>query len=165
MRDNTAIVLRGGLFAGMLGYLTVVVLFAIGNAIAGRSVFYTAALLGSALFFGLEDAAAVQVNPASVLTYNMVHVLAFLALGMVVSWLVAQAERYPVARYGVLFALIFIAAHVYVALLMFAAPVLPGATWQIGIATAAAALVMGWYLLRIHPRLRRSLTELPMGEE
>lgn len=154
-----------GLFAGLLGYATVVVFFAIENAVAGRSVFYTAALLGSALFFGLRDPAALQITPAAVLTYNMVHVVAFIGLGLLVSWLVTMAERHPAMRYVTLVALLFVVAHVYAALLLFAQPFLPAASWQIGLATLGAAAVMGAYLMAVHPRLRAGLTALPMGDE
>ncbi len=96
----------------------------------------------------------------------MVHVLAFVALGLFASWLVAKAEEYPVARFAILFVLIFVAAHIYAALLLFAQPLLAGAAWlHIGIVSLAAVLVMGWYLLRQHPLLRQELNKIPMGEE
>ena len=165
MHDTTGGILRDGLFAGLIGYLTVVVLFATANVFAGHSIFHTAAMLGSALFFGLDDPAALIVTPAPVLAYNMVHVLVFLGLGMLMALLVSIAERFPVARYGLLFALIFVAAHLYGAMLLFALPLLPHASWQIGFATVAAAVAMGWFLIARHPALRHSFTTVPMGEE
>jgi hypothetical protein len=36
--------------------------------------------------------------------------------------------------------------------------------WHIGIASLAAAIGMGWYLLASHPFLRRELREVPMGD-
>ncbi len=152
--------------AGLLGYGTVVVLFALINVLAGRSLFHTPAMFGSVLFYGLDDPAMLEISPGPVLAYNMVHVLGFVALGLFASWLVAKAEQFPVARWVILFVLIFVAAHVYAALLLFAQPLLQGAAWlHIGIVSVAAALVMGWYLLRQHPVLRRELKEIPMGEE
>ncbi len=166
MRDESKTVLRGGLVAGLFGYLVVVVVMAVINALAGRSVFHTAALFGSALFYGLDDPSALQVAPGPVLAYNMVHVLAFLALGFFASWLVEKAEEYPVTRFLVLFVLIFVAAHVYAAGLLFARPLLgPSAWWELGVGSVAAALAMAWYLLRLHPALRQGLREIPMGEE
>ncbi|NIM51183.1 MAG: hypothetical protein GTN62_14685 [Gemmatimonadales bacterium] len=154
------------MYAGLLGYVTVVVLFAVINVVAGRSPFYTPAMFGSVLFYGLEDPRAVEIAPGPVLAYNMVHVLAFVALGLFASWLVAKAEEYPVARFAILFVLIFVAAHIYAALLLFAQPLLAGAAWlHIGIVSLAAVLVMGWYLLRQHPLLRQELNKIPMGEE
>ena len=165
-RSETKLVLNGGLFAGLLGYGTVVVLFALINVLAGQSPFYTPAMFGGVLFYGLSDPSALQITPGPVLAYNMVHVLAFLALGFVASWLVAKAERYPVFRYAVLFVLIFVGAHIYAALLLFGQSLLTGgAWWQIGVVSLAAAVVMGWYLLRLHPALREGLTTLPLGDE
>ncbi len=154
------------MFAGLLGYLTVVVLFALLNVVLGRSPFYTPAMFGAVLFYGLDDPAALEITPGPVLAYNMVHVLAFVVLGVFASWLVTKAERYPVARYAILFVLIFVAAHIYAALLVFAQPLLAGsAWWQIGVVSLAAAGVMGWYLLRQHPALRRELKQVPLGDE
>jgi len=166
MRHETQLTLRSGLFAGLIGYGTVVVLVAVFNLLEGRSAFYTPAMFGSVLFYGLRDPAALVVRVGPVLAYNMVHVLAFLALGLLAAWLVSLAERYPIARYGAMFVLLFVAAHVYAALLLFADPLLrSGAWWQIGVASAAAAVTMGWYLLRVHPLLRAGLREVPLGDE
>jgi len=166
MRREAQLTLRSGLFAGLIGYGTVAVLFAAFNILEGRSAFYTPAMFGSVLFYGLRDPAALDVRVGPVLAYNMVHVLAFLVLGLLAAWLFSLAERHPVARYGALFALIFVAAHLYAALLIFADPLLRhGAGWQIGVASAAAAVAMGWYLLRVHPLLRAGLHEVPLGDE
>lgn len=165
MRKETEITLRGGLFAGLIGYITIVVFFAVLNLIGGRSPFYTAALFGSALFFGLRDAAQLQITPAAVLTFNMVHALVMLAVGFVASWLVAKSEKYPLSQYAVLVALIFVGFHLFAAVALFAMPLLGALGWvQIVVASVAAATAMGWYLLRIHPALRAELRELPMGD-
>lgn len=165
MRSETKEILTGGMYAGLLGYATVVVLFGLLNVVLGRSFFFTPAMLGSALFYGLEDPSTLEIAPGPVLAYNMVHVLAFVALGLFSSWLVAKAEQYPVARYAILFVLIFVAAHIYAALLLVGQPLMAGAWWQIGLVSIAAAGAMGWYLLSQHPLLKRELRDVPMGEE
>lgn len=165
MRTQHRLVLNGGLAAGLIGYGAVVVVMAALNAVLGRSPFYTAALFGSALFYGLEDPAALVVAPGPVLAYNMVHLLAFLALGTLASWLVTLSERYPSAQYFILVLLIFIAFHVYGALLLFAHPLLgASAWWEVGSGSLAAAVAMGAYLYLGHPFLRRELREIPMGD-
>lgn len=165
MRRETEAVLRGGLFAGLIGYFTIVIFFAVVNLVAGRSPFHTAALFGSAMFFGLEDPATLVVTPPPVLAFNMVHALAMLAAGLVTSWLVALSEKYPVAQWAMLVVLIFVGFHLFAAVQLFATPLLGGLGWvQITVASALAAAAMGWYLLRLHPLLRRELRELPMGE-
>jgi hypothetical protein len=165
MRTETRDILIGGLWAGIIGYGTVVVVMAVMNVILGRSPFYTAALFGSALFYGLKDPTQLVIAAGPVLAYNGAHMVAFLALGFGASWLTALAERYPTAQYFILFILIFVAFHVYGALGFFAQGLLGAAGWwQIGIGTVAAAVAMAWYLWRAHPLLRRELHELPMGD-
>lgn len=165
MHPHTKKVLSAGLFAGVIGYGTVVVVVAALNVVAGRSPFYTPALFGAALFNGLTDPAALVITPQAVLSYNAVHLFAFLLLGLITSWLVALAEKYPTAHYLVLVTLIFIAFHVYVALAFFAQPLLGAeAWWHIGVGSLAAAGLMGWYLWRRYPLIKREMELLPMGE-
>jgi hypothetical protein len=165
MTEKTKLVLTGGLVSGLIGYASVIVVVSVLNMLTGRSPFYTAAMFGSALFYGLDTPAAVQITPGPVLAYNMVHVLTFLAIGMFASWLVMLAERYPTAQYFILVVLIVVAFHVFAGLLLFAEPLLGRSAWIIvGLGGIAAALVMGWYLLRLHPLLRQELEKIPMGD-
>lgn len=165
MRKETEIILEGGLFAGLIGYFTIVLFGAVVNVAGGHSPFQTAALLGSALFFGLRDASQLEVTPAAVLTFNMVHALVMLAAGFVMSWLVAKSEKYPLSHYAVLVALVFIGFHLFGAAYFFASPLLgPGSWLPIGLAGVAAAITMGGYLLWLHPALREQLRHIPMGE-
>jgi hypothetical protein len=165
MRAQTRETLVGALWAGLIGYATVVVVVALLNVLAGRSPFYTAALFGGALFYHLRDPAQVVIAAGPVLSYNMVHMVAFLTLGLFASWMVGLAERFPAAQYFVLVLLVFVAFHVFGALGLFALPLLRGDTWwQVGIGSVLAALMMGWYLFTAHPFLRRELREIPMGE-
>lgn len=164
MRMQTRLVLGGGLVAGLVGYGTVVVVMAAMNVIVGRSPFYTAGLFGSVLFYDLRDPATLVLAAGPVLAYNMVHLIAFLVLGTVASWLVTLSERHPSAQYFVLVVLVFVVFHVYGALMLFAQPLLGGsAWWEMGLGTAAAAVTMSAYLVLGHPFLRRELREIPMG--
>lgn len=165
MRKETEVILQGGLFAGLIGYLTIVLFFAVYNLLGGHSPFETAALLGSALFFGLRDPTLLDITPAAVLTFNMVHALVMLFVGLVTSWLVAKGEKYPVSQYAVLFVLVFVGFHLYGAAYFFATPLMGTGAWlPIALASVAAAITMGAYLLWLHPALRRQLRQLPMGE-
>lgn len=165
MQRTTQRMLIAGLYAGLLGYAAVAIVSAVLNMLTGRSPLYTAAMLGSGLLYGLERPEALVIRPAPVLAYNMAHLLVFLAIGLAVSWLVTLAERYVVAVYGILVALLVVAAHLYGGLLLFAEPLLGAwSWWHLGLASAAAAAVMAWYLWRAHPALRRALREVPLGE-
>jgi len=165
MRRETELIFRGGLFAGFIGYGTIVVLFAAFNLFAGRSIFYTAAMFGSAMFFGLHDPSLLVITPAAVLSFNMVHLLVMLTAGFAMSWLVAKSEKYPLTQWAVLVALLFVGFHLFAAVALFGTPLLGSGAWVgIAVASVAAALGMGAFLLRLHPLLRRELRELVMGD-
>lgn len=165
MGTQTRVTLNGGLVVGLIGYATVVVTMAALNVALGRSPFYTAALFGSALFYHLKDPAELVITAGPVLAYNMVHLLAFLALGTFASWLVTLSERYPSAQYFVLVLLVFVAFHVYGGLQLFAHPLLgASAWWEVGLGSLAAAAAMAVYLAFAHPFLRRELHDIPMGD-
>lgn len=165
MRSETKLVLTGGLYAALIGYGTVVVLVAALNMVVGRSPFHTAALFGSVIFYGLEDPAGLTIAPGPVLAYNMLHMLVFLALGMLASYLVTLAEKYPTAQYFILVVLLAVGFHIFAGLLFFAGPLLGRNAWLIvGAGTIVAAILMGWYLFRLHPALKRELAEIPMGD-
>ena len=136
-----------GIVTGLIGFAAVALMIALLNIDAGRSPFYTAALFGSALFYHLTDPATLVIAPGPVFAYNAVHLIVFLGVGLLVSWLVSLAERYPGVLYLVLFALLFVAAHMFFALVIFAQPLLGTAgAWQSVLASVVAALAMAWYV-------------------
>lgn len=165
MRDATRDLLAEGMFAGLIGYAAVIVVTAAIDLIAGRSIFYTPALFGATLFYGLRDPAFLVIAAGPVLSYNMVHLLVFLGVGLLGAWFALLAERHPAAQYLILVLLVFIAFHLYAAMLLFAQPLLGGAGWwKLGLGSLAAAIAMGAFLLWDHPLLRRELREIPMGD-
>ncbi len=165
MTPDRRMFLLGGLVSGLIGYGTVVVVMAVLNLAMARSPFYTAALFGGTLFYGLDDPRLLQIAPGPVLAYNGAHVLAFLVLGMVCSWAVYIGERYTMAPWAMVCELIFVGFHVFAALVLFAQPLLgTSAWWQIGVASLCAAVAMGFYFWRTHPVLRKELSEIQMGE-
>ncbi len=147
-----------GLVAGLIGYAAVAAFFAIYNLASGRSPFYTAALFGGALFYGLRDAAQVAVWPGPVLAYNGVHLVVFLVLGMIASWLAYLADRGPQFWYigAILFS--FVVFHMYGGALLLTSTiraVIP--TWSVFVATMLAGSAMLGYLLWVHPHFRDEL--------
>jgi hypothetical protein len=150
-----------GAVAGLIGYGAIVLFFVVVNVFAGRSIFYTAALFGSALFYGLRDPASLEMAIAPVASYNMVHLLVFLSLGVLAAWIVSKMEKFPLLLLPVLLAIFFVAAYVIMALVIFAEPLLGGvAWWQLGASSVLAAVLMGWYLFRRHPGLRREFADI-----
>jgi hypothetical protein len=157
-------VFSSGLIMGLIGYAVVAFVTAVLNIGVGRSPFYTAALFGSALFYDLADPGTLTITAAPVFAYNALHLLVFLALGFLIAWLVTVAERHPAAAYIILLPLLFVAAHMFLALVIFARPLLGDAgPVQIGLASVAATFAMGWYAWRSHPLLRDALRDVPLG--
>jgi hypothetical protein len=147
-----------GLATGFIGYAAVAMFFAIVNLVAGRSPFFTAAFFGSALFYGVRDPALVTVSPGPVLAYNGVHLLMFLALGMIASWLAYLSERGPQFWYIGTLLFLFVVFHLYGFVLLITGgvqTVIP--TWTVFAATVLAGTAMFGYLLWVHPRFRAEL--------
>jgi hypothetical protein len=108
MRDSTERLWSEGLFTGLIGYATAIAVVGVIDLLAGRSMFYTPALFGATLFYGLDDPYGLVVAAGPVLAYNMVHLLAFLVLGLAAAWCAQLAERHPTAQYLVLVLLVFV---------------------------------------------------------
>lgn len=160
MSPDRSRMLWQGMLAGLIGYFTVVMSFAVGNALSGHSIFYTPALLGGAVFYGIRDLASVVVWPGPVLAYNGLHMIVFLALGMLASGLAQFAERGPHLWYvGIVF-YAFVAFH-----LMGAVFLLPAALrnemlgWGTLLSGVAASLAMALFLLWMHPGLRAEMRD------
>jgi len=146
---------KQGLIAGLIGFATVAVLMFIVDLAAGRPPFYSAAVLGSALFGAAPNPTNVTVAAATVLGYSVVHLVVFLAFGLIAAALASLADRGRHLWFIGLFFFIFVCFHMFGAVQALAAPMraaLPEAMlWGAGI---AAAVMIALYLLRAHPRIR-----------
>lgn len=146
--------------AGLIGYAVVALLFALLNLAQGRSPFYTAALLGTDLFYGLESPADLVIEPGPVLAYNGVHLLVFLAAGLFMRWLTGLAERFPQGWYLLVVLVLIVLPHAFGLPVWFEGSIRAEVPfWYVVFATSMAALAMGAFLLAMHPRLRESLGE------
>lgn len=148
MKPDRARVLSEGLITGLIGALTVVLFYGVLNLIEGHSFFATAERLGAGLV------TAESGDAGAVLAFNGLHVLVFLAIGLVAAWLVMQTERHPSFFILALFIGIAGLFAVLAAFLSFSASsgaALPIAT--ILVASLVAGVGMGAYLLKAHPRL------------
>jgi hypothetical protein len=159
MQEQKFETLMQGLVAGFIGFLTVAIVFAIGNLLAGRSPFYTAAVLGATLFYGVTDLAHMSTDLAPyVFAYNGAHLFAFLLFGLVGAWLMSVAERGAMLWYPALFFFIFIAFHLIAMVQWMALPVESAVpTVSIWLAGILAATLMALYLLGVHPMVRKQL--------
>lgn len=155
-------VVREGIVAGLVGAATVAAWFFFFDLLH-RQPFFTPGALGSALFLGASDLSAVTVDVVTVAGYSLVHIAAFIVTGMVAVLIVVEAEhRPPLILGGVLLFAAFEAF--FMGLLAMVAEFLLGALawWTIAIGNLLATATMGYYLWRMHPKLRKVLSEDPL---
>ena len=157
-------IMREGFIAGLIGAGLVALWFLIVDVIAGRP-FFTPAMLGSAVFWGVRDPALVVVEYSRIIGYTMIHVSAFIIVGTIAALLAAEVEVAPPTLYllVVFFAIFEFGFYVTVAIL--AQPLLGSlAWWNVAIGNAIAAFGMGFYLWRVHPKIAQTLRLHPLGE-
>lgn len=153
MKPDRARVLTEGLITGFVGYLVIVLFYGVLNLATGKAFFHTAAVLGRGLV--ASDATGPAAGEAgAVLAFNGLHVLAFLVIGLVASWLVMETEKHPSFFVVALFAGlvgIFMTLAAFLSTAALTNHELP--LWSVVVANALAGASMGAYLLRSHPRL------------
>lgn len=158
MKSDTQRILEQGVVAGVLGHVTVAIIFALTNLAGGRSLLYTPALLGASFFYGLTDPAQLDIRAAYVFAYNGTHLLVFLALGMIGSWLASVADRGWQLWYVAAFFFMFVAFHVFGFIQLLALPLRESFSdltlWASGLAAMA---VMVTYFVANHAPLRAQL--------
>lgn len=155
---------RDGIIAGLIGAGAVAVWFLVLDAAEGR-IFFTPAALGSAILHGAASTQQVVIDPGTVLGYTIVHVTAFVLIGMIAAVLVKGAEHEP--RLVLAMVLLFVTFEtLFIGLLAIAALWLLDALrwWTIAIGNIIAATAMGFYLWHKHPALRRQLRKRPFEE-
>jgi hypothetical protein len=149
---------RDGLFAGLLGYATLALFFAVFSVVTGRSPFHAAGVLASALFRTPPDQGAAGID--LILAYNGFHLIVLIVAGMIMAGLARLAARAVQGWYLALHALLFGAGHILALPIWFNDNVratLP--LWLVVIGTALAAAVMGVYLLIANPDIRTAMHE------
>lgn len=160
MKPSSEELLTEGLIAGVIGYASTALVMMAAGALAGRSPFHAAALLGSALFYGIQDPAVVVVWPGPVLAYNGVHLIMFLLLGLVAAWLADMSERGPEFWYIGLSLFILVILHVFGILLMLPEPFREFIPPTVSLlATTVASTLMIVYILWARPLLRTKISE------
>jgi hypothetical protein len=162
MTERRKRLLADGLVGGLVGYVMVVAFFTFLDVVGGRPPLYTGALLGEAMFAGLQDPGAVGVDPGPVLAFNGVHLVAVLAFSFFGAWLVYEAERHPQFWYVALF--LFLAAAVFGYAGILAVTVMVGAVlspWLIASAGLLSALGVAGWLIGGHWELVRVVRASP----
>jgi hypothetical protein len=100
----------------------------------------------------------VQQTAGTIIGYSLLHVVAFMAVGLLAALLMTSADREPRLLLGVGVAFMVLEAASLGILTLAATWLLDALSmWTVVIANAIAALVMGFYLYRAHPQARANL--------
>ncbi len=151
-------VTRHGIYAGLLGAIVVAVWFLIIDSIL-REPFYTPAALATVLFRGAPATGRVDIALAPILGYTLAHLAFFVLFGVTVSGLAKQATRFPPLAFGILILFVVFEVFFIAMVAMLGGWVLEElAWWSILVGNVFAALVMGGYLWKAHPKLAERLT-------
>lgn len=153
---------RDGFVVGLIAYAAVAIFYAAFDFLASRGPLYTVDLLGKAVFRGVRDPAILQfpldMDAAAIFSYNALHLLLSLAIGIFVTSLIARAERRP-DQAPLIFALVAAGFVVTVFVVQWLTEpmrqLLPW--WSIVVANGLATLCAGWYLVTRRPALRQRL--------
>jgi hypothetical protein len=157
-------VLREGFVAGLIGAGSVAVWFLVVDVIAGRP-FFTPAMLGSAVFWGVRDPTLVEVTFPAVIGYTLLHVVLFSLAGAVAAAFAALVEKFPTTLFLVIVFFAIFEVGFYIVVAVAAQPLLGALAWSnVAIANLIAALGMGYYLWTVHPSIREELAAHPLGE-
>jgi len=148
---------REGLIGGLVAYGSVAVVLGLVNALQGRSVFHTAAALGTLLIGGASQG-PVSIGPAPVLAYNGVHLLGSIAVASFVALEMFETERHHPLWF--FFLMVMVAALMYSIALFGVLGVEVGAVmgWpEVVVGTATWVGSMTAYAASMHRTLLRSL--------
>ena len=153
-------VLLDGLFTGMIGALVVALWFLVLDVIAGRPL-HTPALLGTFLLHGGEAARQATIAPLEIAAYTAFHFIAFILVGIALSWMMTLFERFPIMFFVIL--VLFVCLQ----LAFFGLNVVLGAqivgqfsAWSVVVANILAATGMVFYQWRRHPGVLKSVEKL-----
>ncbi len=150
-------VVREGAIAGVIGAVAVAIWFLLFDLLQGRA-FFTPGALGSALFLGASSVEEIQIGLWTVFGYSVVHLGAFLLVGLIASAIAWEVENTPTVLLGAI--LLFVAFEAFfLGLLAVVAEFLLGpiAWWSIAIGNVLAVAAIGGYLWKRHPRLAEAL--------
>ena len=151
--DSQYSLVREGLVAGAIGATGVAIWFLILDTVAGQPLFTPSAL--GAVLAGDFSSGSSEVRLPWVVGYTLFHFAAFLAVGIILSFVAHRAEQEPtiLAVFLILFVVFELAFYGLTAIL--AETRLPGALawYRVAGGNVVAALLMGSYMWKGHRAL------------
>jgi hypothetical protein len=148
-------VLFEGLATGLVGAAAVAVWFLVVDLLAG-SPLHTPAALGSAVLLGAANPSEVELNVAVMAVYSILHVSAFVAVGMGFSWMVQQLHGAPAFGARALTVLVVVEGLFIGSVGMASGWIVQEMGWlTILVANGLAVAGMSSWIWHHHPGLRR----------
>ena len=159
-------ILREGSIAGVLGASSVAVWFFFVD-VAVRHPFQTPIELGRGFFTLFGQTTNGNTDLLVVIGYTVFHYLAFIVAGIVVAAIADWAERQPTVMAGALILFVAFEVGFYALTSAFSdVPVFGVLAWyDVAVGNLIAALTMGAYMWRQHPRLATNLVYALEGKE
>ena len=150
-------IVRDGIVAGLLG-ATAVALWFLGLDMIYSRPLATPAALGQGLL-GVLGPQGSEGTATFVIVYTIFHVVAFIGVGLLVSGIIALSRREPSILAGALMLFVALEIGIYaISSALRASPFLGSLGWaQVAIGNLIAAVVMGTYMWKTHPELKRDL--------
>lgn len=161
METQSHSILREGVIAGVIGATAVAVWFFVVDLIAGHPL-YTPSVLGEGFIsiFGSSP----ESQAVNIFIYTLFHYAAFTIVGIIAVILVHAGERMPSVLAGSMILFVAIELGFYGLVALLRQTVLGNLAWyQILAGNLLAAVLMGTYLWRSHPALRRGLVQALEG--
>lgn len=164
MTDDAA-ARREGIVTGLLG-AGVVALFYLAVDLARGKALMTPTVLGEVFVLRNTDPTFTGPALAPILLYTLLHVIAFIALGLLLAATMRRAETSSLMRYALVQILIAFEIFFYGVLAVMsetARGMFP--LWGVLTANTLAAIVMGRYLWRRHPAVAHAIHHTPLGAD
>ena len=159
-------ILREGSIAGVLGASSVAAWFFVID-VALRHPFQTPIELGRGFFTLFGQTTNGNTDLLVLIGYTVFHYLAFILVGLLVAAIADWAERQPTVMAGALILFVVFEVGFYGLSSAFSnIPVLGVLAWyNVAVGNLIAALTMGAYMWRAHPRLADNLIYALEGKE
>ena len=163
----TKIIVRDGIVLGLIGYFSVVILYALFDFLAARGFLFTVDLLGRSVFRGLEDPSVLALpgrapDLMAVSLFTALHLFLSLLIGFIVSILIEMSEEDPRKARLILFVLVsgFFVTILGVGMLSEQIRMLLP-WWTILLANILAVVISSIYLTKKHPGIWDRLGPFP----
>jgi hypothetical protein len=159
-RASASDIMLDGLFTGMIGALVVAVWFLVLDLAAGQPL-RTPALLGNVLLHGTMGAGIITVTPLQVAAYSAFHFVAFIAVGVFLSYMMTLFERFPIMFFVLLVLFLCLQAGFFVLDAILGAQMMNQLKpWTVVVGNLLAAAAMALFLWKRHPSVLGSVERL-----